>query len=86
MAGSQHALSPIVFGPEKIAKVSAAYDAALNSITEGREFQGALTGREIRRQVASLILEEARGGEFDRERLVKAALRRLEEPYADLDQ
>ncbi len=86
MATLQNALSPLVFGPEKIAKVSAAYDAALNSITEENDFRGALTGREIRKQVASLILAEARTGEFDRERLVKAALQGLDRPYAELDE
>ena len=86
MATLHNATSPLVFGPEKIAKVSAAYDAALNSITEDSEYRGALTGREIRKQVASLILAQARAGEFDRERLVKAALDGLEQPYADLDE
>jgi hypothetical protein len=70
-----------VFGPSEIARLSSAYEAAVSSVTEDTaDASAALTALEIRRQLASVIIAEAKQGQLDPERLKAAALRSLARP------
>jgi hypothetical protein len=72
-----------VFGPYEIARLSSAYDAALSAVTEDNGRSVGLTAREIRRQLACVIIAEAKVGQLDPERLKEAALQSLAKPPAD---
>ena len=72
-----------VFGPYEIARLSSAYDAALSAVTEDNGRSVGLTAREIRRQLACVIIAEAKVGQLDPERLKEAALQSLAKPAAD---
>jgi len=74
-----------VFGPTEIAKLSSAYDAAVSTVGESDRAAG-LTAREVRRQLACVIIAEAQEGELNPERLKEAALLSLEKPFADPDE
>ena len=62
-----------VFGPAEIANLTAAYHAALSSIDEGN-VRIELPGHELRRKVASRIIEEASQGQSDPALLAERAL------------
>ena len=62
-----------VFGPAEIANLTAAYSAALSSIDEGN-VQIEVPGHELRRKVASRIIEEASQGYSDPVLLAERAL------------
>jgi hypothetical protein len=62
-----------VFGPAEIANLTAAYNAALSSIDEG-SVRIELPGHELRRKVASRIIEEASQGQRDPTLLAERAL------------
>ena len=65
-----------VFGPSEIANLTAAYSSALSSIQERPESL-AVSGHELRRQIASQIIAGASRGEKDPELLAEAALAAL---------
>ncbi len=75
-----------VFGPLEIARLSSAYDAAISRVTEDGSSATGLTAREIRRQLAWVIIAEAKQGQLDPERLKDAALQSLAKPFADPDE
>lgn len=62
-----------VFGPAEIANLTSAYNTALSSIDEGNT-RIELPGHELRRKLASRIIEEARRGPSDPELLAERAL------------
>jgi hypothetical protein len=62
-----------VFGPAEIASMSAAYHVALSSIhEEGLNFD--VPGHELRRRLASRIIEETRRGPSDPQLVAERAL------------
>jgi hypothetical protein len=65
-----------VFGPEIIAKMAAALDAAY------KELQGTGEPEVVRERIASRIIAAAKFGERDPARLLEAALRRPDEPHS----
>jgi hypothetical protein len=73
----QRSVASGVFGPTEIANLSAAYQAALSAIDEGRDVLAHVPGHELRRKLASRIIEEAARGELDPDQLAQAALARL---------
>jgi hypothetical protein len=70
----------------EIATLSSAYDAAISAVTEDDGRSAGLTAREIRRQLACVIIAEAKVGQLDPERLKDAALQSLAKPFAEPDQ
>jgi hypothetical protein len=74
-----------VFGPSEIATLSSAYDAAVSLVSQSADRAAGLTAREVRRQLACVILAEAQEGELNPDRLKEAALLSLEKPFADPD-
>jgi hypothetical protein len=80
---AQLATSRNVFGPSEIARLSLAYEAAISTVTEETTAPSeGLTALEIRRQLASVIIAEAKQGQLDPERLKDAALHSLASPSA----
>ena len=75
-----------VFGPSEIARLSSAYDAAISTVGESSDRAAGLTAREVRRQLACVIIAEAQDGELNPERLKEAALESLDKPFADPDE
>ncbi len=75
-----------VFGPPEITQLAAAYNSALATIEEDHDLCSGLTAREIRGQLASAIIAEAKAGQLNPERLKWAALQSFTRPYADLEQ
>lgn len=67
-------MSSAVFGPMEISKLSASYDAAISAVKDGQFGLSPLT---LRRAVASLVIDEAKRGEFDPERVRDTVLARL---------
>jgi hypothetical protein len=74
-----------VFGPDDLAKLTRAYDAALSTVVEDEDFRKALTARELRDQLAAVIMARAKGGQLNPERLRDDAIESLSTPF-DLDQ
>jgi hypothetical protein len=64
-----------VFGPQELAKMATAFDTALSAATDSAHH--ILPGRTLRHLVAASIVAEARRGDFDPDRLTKAALEAL---------
>jgi hypothetical protein len=62
-----------VFGPAEIANLTEAYNTALSSIDEG-SVQFDVPGHQLRRKLASRIIEEARSGQSDPKLLAERAL------------
>jgi hypothetical protein len=75
-----------VFGPSEITQLATAYNSALATINEDHDLCSGLTAREIRGQLASTIIAEAKAGQLNPERLKRAALQSFTQPYADLEQ
>ena len=67
-------MSEAVFGPPEIAKLTASFDAAIAEVKDGEFGLSPLT---LRRAVASLVIAEARRGEFDPVRVRNTVLARL---------
>ncbi len=78
--------SRTVFGPSEIARLSSAYEAAVSMLGESSDRAAGLTAREVRRQLACVIIAEAQEGELNPERLKEAALQSLDHPFADPDE
>ena len=74
-----------VFGPPEIARLSTAYEAAVSTVSQSERAAG-LTEREVRRQLACVIIAEAQEGELNPDRLKEAALESLDRPFADPDE
>ncbi len=75
-----------VFGPSEISDLATAYNSALATITEDHDLCSSLTAREIRGQLASAIIAEAKAGQLNPERLKRAALKSFTRPFAELEQ
>ena len=66
-----------VFGPPEIARLASAYDAALAAVTDDLEGASNLGARDIRRQLAAAIMDEASRGRLDPDELTDSALASL---------
>jgi hypothetical protein len=75
-----------VFGPQELARLSSAYEAAVSTVSQSDERAAGLTEREVRRQLACVIIAEAQEGELNPDRLKEAALESLDKPFADPDE
>ncbi|NNM74805.1 hypothetical protein [Enterovirga aerilata] len=65
-----------VFGPAEIANLTEAYNTALSSIDE-QTLRLDVPGHELRRRLASRIIEEAKRGQSDPKLLAERALAAL---------
>lgn len=76
MSASLFGEAAAVFGPSEIANLSDAYNQALSYMNEeGAEI--AIPGHQLRRQLASRIIEEARSGHSDPRLLAERAVASL---------
>lgn len=73
MSASLFHAAVAVFGPAEIATLTEAYKTALSSIDEG-SIRLDVPGDELRRRLASRIIEEARRDPSDPKRLAERAL------------
>ena len=71
------------FGPERVAGVARAFEAALSSIMEHDYPE--IPALDLRRIVASGIIAEAQRGENDPERLRQAGIEALTQPHGCRD-
>ena len=76
MSASLLQATAAVFGPAEIATLTEAYRTALSFIDEG-SVRPEVPGHELRRRLASRIIEEARSGGSDPKLLAERALARL---------
>lgn len=76
MSSSVFGKAAAVFGPAEIANLTRAYDTALSLIDE-ESVEIAIPGHQLRRRLASRIIEEAQQGQSDPKLLAERAVASL---------